>query len=291
MVAKIIDFAAGIVGGSCGIIVGQPFDVIKVRMQTSNRYTGIIDCVRQMMKQEGFFSLYRGIVPPIMGVGALNAVLFGTYAAAKRFLHKDQGTQPDLMQIFWCGSIAGFACCSVTTPTELLKCREQIYMTAEQAKVETSTLSQAKHLIKYKGPLGLMTGFWVTAARDIPSYGFYFVVYEAICRKWIGPDPEMNLETFLKLNVAGGAAGLAGWIPVYPIDSVKSRMQTQDLKNPKYKNSIDCARQIIKCEGHAVLWRGLWSAIVRAVPVNAVTFAMYEVALSVFKGFGAESEE
>ncbi len=44
-------------------------------------------------------------------------------------------------------------------------------------------------------------------------------------------------------------------------------------------------------EGHAVLWRGLWSAIVRAVPVNAVTFAMYEVALSVFKGFGAESEE
>ena len=32
-----------------------------------------------------------------------------------------------------------------------------------------------------------------------------------------------------------------------------------------------------------MLWRGLWSALVRAVPVNAMTFAMYEVALNVLK--------
>jgi hypothetical protein len=30
-VAKIIDFIAGVIGGSSGILIGQPFDVIKVR--------------------------------------------------------------------------------------------------------------------------------------------------------------------------------------------------------------------------------------------------------------------
>ena len=35
----------------------------------------------------------------------------------------------------------------------------------------------------------------------------------------------MTLETFLKLNFAGGVAGIMAWVPVYPIDSIKSIMQ------------------------------------------------------------------
>ena len=35
----------------------------------------------------------------------------------------------------------------------------------------------------------------------------------------------MTLETFLKLNFAGGVAGIMAWVPVYPIDSIKSVMQ------------------------------------------------------------------
>ena len=56
-------------------------------MQTSNQYKGIINCVQQMVRTEGVMTLYRGMVPPIAGVGALNAILFGTYNAAKRYFH------------------------------------------------------------------------------------------------------------------------------------------------------------------------------------------------------------
>ena len=35
----------------------------------------------------------------------------------------------------------------------------------------------------------------------------------------------MTLENFVKLNIAGGVAGLSAWIPVYPFDTVKTRMQ------------------------------------------------------------------
>lgn len=40
------------------------------------------------------------------------------------------------------------------------------------------------------------------------SYGFYFVTYEAICRRWrVDPKSDMDLEKFTKLNIAG-------WCPV-----------------------------------------------------------------------------
>ena len=73
-------------------------------MQTSSQYKGIIDCVRKMNKAEGLSVYYRGIVPPLVGVGALNAVLFGTYAAARRFLSKD-GSEGTLSNVFWAGKI------------------------------------------------------------------------------------------------------------------------------------------------------------------------------------------
>ena len=41
-------------------------------------------------------------------------------------------------------------------------------MTPEQAKYETSTIIQAKNIVKSRGIGGLMTGFWITAARDVP---------------------------------------------------------------------------------------------------------------------------
>ena len=71
-------------------------------MQTSTQYKGILDCVRKMNKAEGLSVYYRGIVPPLVGVGALNAVLFGTYAASKRFLSKDS-EDDSLSNVFWAG--------------------------------------------------------------------------------------------------------------------------------------------------------------------------------------------
>ena len=46
---------AGGVGGVCAVLVGHPFDLVKVRLQTSERgvYTGAIDVVRKTVAREG----------------------------------------------------------------------------------------------------------------------------------------------------------------------------------------------------------------------------------------------
>lgn len=57
------NFVAGGVGGSFTVIVGHPFDTVKVRLQTmpvpeSGKpplFTGAADCVRKTISNEGFF--------------------------------------------------------------------------------------------------------------------------------------------------------------------------------------------------------------------------------------------
>ena len=47
--------AAGGVGGICAVVVGHPFDLVKVRLQTADKgvYTGAIDVVRKTVAREG----------------------------------------------------------------------------------------------------------------------------------------------------------------------------------------------------------------------------------------------
>ena len=53
---------AGSVGGITQVLTGQPFDTVKVRLQTQPIppvYSGVGDCVRQIYKKEGFAGFYK----------------------------------------------------------------------------------------------------------------------------------------------------------------------------------------------------------------------------------------
>ena len=53
--------AAGGVGGICAVVVGHPFDLVKVRLQTADKgvYTGAIDVVRKTVAREGLVRVGR----------------------------------------------------------------------------------------------------------------------------------------------------------------------------------------------------------------------------------------
>jgi solute carrier family 25 carnitine/acylcarnitine transporter 20/29 len=57
------DFAAGGVGGIFAVVVGHPFDLVKVRMQTAEKgvYTGAMDVVRKTIAKEGMARVSFGI--------------------------------------------------------------------------------------------------------------------------------------------------------------------------------------------------------------------------------------
>ena len=54
--------AAGGVGGVCAVVVGHPFDLVKVRLQTAEKgvYSGAIDVVRRTVAREGLARVCAG---------------------------------------------------------------------------------------------------------------------------------------------------------------------------------------------------------------------------------------
>eukprot|EP01047_Picozoa_sp_COSAG01_P017008 COSAG01_NODE_888_length_12915_cov_10.708723_7_plen_141_part_00 len=63
----------------------QPLDTIKVRLQARpGVYSGIADCAARTVRHEGVRGLFKGMVPPLVGNGPLNALLFATDAWAVR---------------------------------------------------------------------------------------------------------------------------------------------------------------------------------------------------------------
>lgn len=64
-------FAAGGFGGICAVVVGHPFDLVKVRMQTAEKgvYSSAIDVVRKSIARDGLRrGLYAGVSAPLVGV-------------------------------------------------------------------------------------------------------------------------------------------------------------------------------------------------------------------------------
>lgn len=75
--------------------------------------------------------------------------------------------------------------------------------------------------------------------------------------------------------MAGGTAGTVSWVITYPIDVVKSRLQSDGMSGPRrYAGAWDCLKQSIRNEGYGFLSRGLTSTILRAFPMNAACFTV-----------------
>lgn len=64
---------------------GHPLDTIKTRLITvSSKYSGMGDCFRKILAEEGIRGLYAGAASPLMGAVAMNAVVFFSYGGSKK---------------------------------------------------------------------------------------------------------------------------------------------------------------------------------------------------------------
>ena len=78
----------------------------------------------------------------------------------------------------------------------------------------------------------------------------------------------------------GSVAGAFGAFMVYPIDLVKTRMQNQRssrVGEMLYKNSIDCAKKVIKNEGPRGLYSGVLPQLVGVAPEKAIKLTVNDL--------------
>jgi len=169
----------------------------------------------------------------------------------------------------------------VVTPVEGIKCRLQGQRNKDSYK---GTVDCAKKIYKAAGVRGVWSGFVVTMARDTPSFGVYFWAYEYGKRHVFIQEGQKRASKF-GMFMAGGMAGVLGWLVSYPLDVIKSRIQMDSLKKPRYKGIIDCAKKSYKESGWRVFFKGLGATLARGFIVNGTTFLGYEFSLSVLHKF------
>lgn len=124
------------------------------------------------------------------------------------------------------------------------------------------------------------------------GYGFYFWSYEWSKQAFSSPD-DTDRQTALKVLFCGGLAGVVTWASIFPLDVIKTRVQTQLLHPPspaeaeqhpllpshrhrKRLSTFEIAREAYRAEGASAFFRGLGICSVRAFVVNAVQWAVYE---------------
>ena len=99
-----------------------------LRVGCQAKYTGMIQCFRKVMAEEGFTGLYRGALSPIAGAMAHNANVFFSYSLAKKVvgsIHHRDHTDLTIAQLFAAGSMAGAVISVVETPVDLFKIKLQ----------------------------------------------------------------------------------------------------------------------------------------------------------------------
>lgn len=280
------DFWAGYLSGAIGILIGNPLDLVKVRLQASNEPSGPRPTASSYTRHfQSRASLVTGTAAPVVGYGALNALLFVSYNRSNEALNSVLRTSSSLWATWAAGAMGGLATWVVSTPTELIKCRAQV------ASTPSSSWAITKQIWQTEGLRGLYFGGRVTALRDSIGYGFYFWSYE-LSSRWLSNGRSEEAagwgENAAKVLFCGGLAGVVTWASVFPLDVIKTRVQTQIaqpvmaplLGGPAVGHSrlgaVEIARQAYAEAGWQVFFRGLAVCSIRAFVVNAVQWAVYE---------------
>ncbi len=225
------DFLPGSFGGACGILLSHPLDTIRIRYQCLKPNENIY-----------FGKLYKGIIPPLLGMMLEKSIVFGVYNLLKE--------QTNSNIIAGLGAGASSAC--IITPIEKIKIGLQ----------QNFKLTQSLQLKQsYKG-------FIPTLCRESIGFALYFSIYNYLKQKY---NTEHN---YIKTLFIGGSSGVGSWIFIYPIDVVKTRLQSPTLQ---YKNIRHCIRDTSKIYGYSFFYRGLTLGLLRAFQLHAGVWIGYEL--------------
>ena len=193
----------------------------------------------------------------------------------------DANTPFTIAQVSAAGFFSAIPMTLITAPFERVKVLLQIQGQKQLAPGEKPRYAGGtdvvRQLYKEGGIRSVFRGSAMTLARDGPGSAAYFATYEYMKRRMTPKDATGKPQGELSLTavtVAGACAGVAMWIPVFPVDTIKSRLQSAEGR-PTIGGTI---RGLYANGGLKAFFPGFAPAMARAVPANAATFLGVELA-------------
>ncbi|KAJ3274709.1 hypothetical protein HDV01_002231 [Terramyces sp. JEL0728] len=168
---------AGLGAGFIVSFVASPIELLKGKLQIqyeTKKYSGPIDCAKQLYRQSGIRGLYRGLDGCLL-FRSWFWVLWGSYEVYSKQLSKyvDQSMIP-----FLAGGLAANTFWTISFPCDVIKNR---LMTRPDVNPPyTNIYNCFKYILKTEGIKGFYRGFVPCFLRSFPTNGAAIFVFESI---------------------------------------------------------------------------------------------------------------
>ncbi|GMJ05915.1 ATP/phosphate carrier 2 [Hibiscus trionum] len=172
---------------------------------------------------------------------------------------------------FIAGGIAGAASRTATAPLDRLKVVLQVQTT------NANILPAVKKILKEDGVLGFFRGNGLNVVKVAPESAIKFYAYEML-KNVIGDstgDKNGDVGASGRL-LAGGLAGAVAQCAIYPMDLVKTRLQTCASEGGKPPKLGKLTKDIWVQEGPRAFYKGLVPSLLGIIPYAGIDLTVYE---------------
>ncbi|KAK4118703.1 mitochondrial carrier [Parathielavia appendiculata] len=304
-------FLAGAVSGGVSRTATAPLDRLKVYLlvntkpQTTaaiaaakngrplaalrNAGRPIVDAIMTLWKTGGVRTFFAGNGLNVVKIMPESAIRFGSYEASKRFLAAYEGhddpTQISTVSKFVAGGIGGMTAQFCVYPIDTLKFRLQCETVQGGPQGNALLLRTAKTMwadgglrAAYRG-LGLgLIGMFPYSAIDIGTFEMLKKSYTRTMARYYGiHEDDMHISN-VTTAVLGATSGALGATIVYPLNVLRTRLQTQGtaMHPPTYTGIVDVATKTVRNEGMHGLYKGLTPNLLKVAPALSITWVCYE---------------
>lgn len=263
------------------LAVCHPLDTAMVRLQRLDRvrmnlhdWNSLSRCLRQVLQ-----SPYAGFAPHALLYCANGAIRFGAFdlARAKLLAHSCGGgghrlhvcTQP-AWQLFVSGAFAGCLASLLLHPLMVLKVVLQAGHGDAGIAGVFAARNVARRLLATEGISGLYRALPTGLLFSGVQMGTYFTVYRSLQRSDLRAAWSAESRPLLWNAAAGGTAGALCWVAAMPLAAALARQAGAAPGNRVEKSLVAALIALCQEQGWRGCYRGIFPAMVRAVPVNAV---------------------
>lgn len=316
------DVVAGAVAGFASRLITAPLDLIKIRLQLSSPDAtsgglGIISTLSKIVRTEGGIrSLFRGNLSATYLWIGYAAVQFSMYSRTSDLLTRFSQTTSNTCGNFnlWniptipfhaissnptavafiSGATAGVSATMATYPFDICRtafASSRVHSLSAATAATKSNIPPIPRIgnpptsigqffstiYKVHGVRGLFAGASPAVVQIVPYMGINFALYDYFCRV----SDRTNVGN---AALAGAFAGGISKFIVYPMDTVKKRIQANtfnvfgnNVEGKAYANMLDCSVRMAKEEGLHAFYRGLAPTVIKSMVATSVTFASFTV--------------
>ncbi|XP_012884973.1 PREDICTED: mitochondrial brown fat uncoupling protein 1 [Dipodomys ordii] len=177
---------AGLMTGSVAVFVGQPTEVVKVRMQAQShlhglkpRYTGTYNAYRIIATKESLSTLWKGTSPNLLRSVIINCTELVTYDLVKDFFVGNKILADDVPCHLLSALIAGFSATLMSSPADVVKTRFINSPPGQYLSVPSCAMS----MLTKEGPTAFFKGFMPSFLRLASWNVIMFVCFEQLKRE------------------------------------------------------------------------------------------------------------